>query len=280
MRIDGPAIAWTGVVVIDHPNTPADHAVPAIESTIPVAVLLRRDWEFLFEQLRSTHAVVSYLARVGEPTEALGSEAERYYELAAADRAATPGEIHPALLGAGEPRSVPLLPTAPAGSDDDEAHGMVRMMLEDIANTVTEEDQYDALQKVLASLDSLPVGYRTELGRVLLDALVVARAAEPGPPLWQSRTFLAGADQDQLSFGVCSVFNETTNEYFLAWLQLRHHERCERLGTTDLTSIGVLLTPRNDGDREWDITMSGYHGDLELTDEELRQYRELSRPRL
>jgi hypothetical protein len=42
-----------------------------------------------------------------------------------------------------------------------------------------------------------------------------------------------------------------------------------------LTSIGVLLTPRSDGYREWDTTMMAIAGDPELTEEELHNSRAL-----
>lgn len=78
---------WVPVVVIDHPGH------EAYAPTTEAVVLLRRDWEFLFEQLKSTYAVVEYLARVhAKPgTIELGREAIRYYELAAADVGAPPG---------------------------------------------------------------------------------------------------------------------------------------------------------------------------------------------
>ncbi|MFB6554256.1 hypothetical protein [Streptomyces sp. NPDC056405] len=121
-------------------------AIATQDGNTPVIALLRRDWEFLFNQLRSTHAVVGYLHRVAASAPVLGGEPERYYELAAADAEAVPGALDPSWTRrGGQPHSVPLLPAAPAGSDDDEAHTMVRIMLE-------------AWQRVLASLDSLPVG--------------------------------------------------------------------------------------------------------------------------
>jgi hypothetical protein len=239
---------------------------------VPHVVLLRRDWEFLFDQLRSTYAVVSYLHRVGGSTETLGTEPERYYELAAADATAPPGPLDPALVGVGVSRSVPLLPAAPAGSD---LHSLVRIILEDIATSDIEPDRYDDRLRVLASIDGLPVGHRTELGRLLIEALSASQRMGPDEVFWQFRTYLAGSGQDQLGFGVCSVLNEMTHGAFGAWLQLRHHERISRTGTTDITSVGVLLTPRHDGYRDWDTTMAAIHGDPHLTDQELQQYREL-----
>lgn len=49
-----------------------------------------------------------------------------------------PGALDPSWTRrGGQPHSVPLLPAAPAGSDDDEAHTMVRIMLEDVASIPT-----------------------------------------------------------------------------------------------------------------------------------------------
>ena len=275
IRIDGPLIRWGGVVIIEHPNPPMNYEIPTFESRIPVVVMLRRDWEFLFNQLRSSYAVVSYLHRVGISVRVLGEEPQRYYELAAADAEASPGPIDLTIQGRGERRSVPLLPAAPAGSDDDEAHGMVRLMLEDIANTHIESDRLEERQEILASLDSLPVGHRSELGRLLLDGLQQVRRTGPDSISWRFRTFLAGQNRDQLGFGVCSTLTETTRLAFRSWLLLRHHERGSRENLPELTSIGVLLTLRTDGYRDWDTTMIAIQGDPELTEEELEQYREL-----
>jgi hypothetical protein len=58
--------------------------------------------------------------------------------------------------------------------------------------------------------------------------------------------------------------------------RLRHHERGVSGGVLDgPTSIGVLLTPRNDDYPEWDTTMMAVTGDPELMEEELQDSREL-----
>jgi hypothetical protein len=131
-------------------------------------------------QLRSTRAVVDYLHRVDGSTEILGAEPHRYYELAAADREAASTPLDPAwAVHAGDHGSVPLLPAAPAGSDDNEANAMVWIMCEDIATSpLTGQSEQDRL-RVLAAIDRLPVGYRTDLGRLLLDGLRVVRDTEP-----------------------------------------------------------------------------------------------------
>ena len=92
---------WLGVVVIDHPSPPEDLELELKGSTKDLVVLLRRDWEFLFDQLKSTHAVVEYLRRVSGEIIELGSEPLRYYDLAQADAEAEPDPVDPALLGGG-----------------------------------------------------------------------------------------------------------------------------------------------------------------------------------
>jgi hypothetical protein len=170
---------------------------------------------------------------------------------------------------------VPLLPATPAGSDDDEAHTMVRIMLEDVANSLTGPDEWEPWQTVLASLDSLPVGHRTNLGRFLLDALSAVTTVDAGTTAWRMRTFIAGPGQDQLGFAACSALTDHTRAAFSAWLQVRHHERGEGAGLDPLRSVGVLLTPRTDGYREWDTTVQVISGDPELSDVDLRLYRDL-----
>ena len=278
IRIDGPAIDWVGVVIIEHPAPPQEVAVPAHDAKSPVIALLRRDWEFLFDQLRSTYAVVQYLHRVGVSAPVLGEEPERYYELATADAATTPGKFDESWIRRGAvPCSVPLLPTAPAGSDDDEAHTMVRIILEDIATSPPRPVEPEARQRILASLDSLPVGHRTDLGRFLLEALSAITQAdiETGTSVWRTRTFIGDTDSDQHAFAVCSEQSELTRAAFTAWLRLRSHERADSAGVDSLSAVGVLLTPRPDGRREWDTTVVLIEGEPKLTDEELQAYRRL-----
>jgi len=272
VTVDGPGVAWVGVVIVEHPDPPA-FRVPALDGDTPVVVLLRRDWEFLFGQLKSSHALISYLHRVAESTEVLGEEPHRYYELASKDAIAEPAAIDPALLGRGQVRSVPLLPYAPAGTGDEEAHAMIRMVCEDIATTKFDEVHEDRRVRVLASIDSAPVGHRTDLGRLLLDSLQQARRVESGTTMWRSRILRASDAGDQLGFAVCSTLDNVTLTAFRAWTELRHDERKESEDITKATSIGVLLTPCNNGKRPWDTTMISVSGDLELSDEALESYR-------
>jgi hypothetical protein len=274
ISINGAEVRWVGVVIIDHPAPPADYRIPDLSCSFPIVVLLRRDWEFLFDQLRSTHAVISYLERVGNSAPVLGEEPARYYELAAADAGAKPAYLDISHFPSGVLISAPTLPWAPAGSDGDEAHGMVRIMCEDIALTNFDRPETDRLQ-VLAAIDSLPIGHRTDLGKFLLDGLNHARQVDPETAFWKLRTFRTSVAATQLGFGVCSKFSELARQAFISWVRLRHYERGDLDTLADSVSIGVLLTPRHDGLRDWDTTMIAVFGDPELDEEELQLYRNL-----
>ncbi|WP_410666043.1 hypothetical protein [Amycolatopsis sp. lyj-84] len=273
--LDGSLVTWTGVVIIDHPTPPADYQISFPSQRIPIVVLIRRDWEFLFQHLRSTRAVLEYLARVETSTTHLGGEPARYYELAADDAAATPGPPAPHLGPIGSHVSASLLPTAPAGSDDDEAHGLVRIICEDIAHSPLHDKPEHNRITILASIDSLPVGHRTDLGRYLLDSLAAIANVNEGTIAWRSRIFRS-TDGPQLGFAVCSKYDEATSSNFKYWMLLRHHELWERLGTpTHFLSVGVLLTPRHDGLRDWDTSLLSVIGDPCLTGNELEHARRM-----
>lgn len=276
INVTGAELTWTGVVIVDHPAIPEDLPAPMLDTRTPTVALARRDWEFLFHQLRSSRAVIDYLVRVSGTEVRLGHEPERYYELAATDARAEPGPIDPAIDGRGTVVSAPLLPVAPAGSDDDEAHGMVRIMCEDIANSDFDAADETRRLRALAAIDQLPVAHRTELGQLLLTGLENARRVNDDQVSWQFRIYQARRPVPQLGFGVCSRLDDITRAAFRSWLLLRHHENGTRGGDLDnLTSVGVLLTPRRDDYRDWDTTMVGITGDPELTEDELRESREL-----
>jgi hypothetical protein len=152
---------------------------------------------------------------------------------------------------------------------------MVRIMCEDIATSPIGGQQEEDRLRILASIDGLPVGYRTELGRLLLTGLQAAPQADPGTTTWRFRTFRASPGGVQLGFGVCSTFSEVARSAFRSWFLLRHHERGEVEPLSEATSIGVLLTPRHDGYRDWDTTMTAITGDPHLAEAELSQSREL-----
>ena len=275
VEVDGKKLHWLIVLVVDHPVPPKEVIPPAASGSVPTVVLLRRDWEFLFDQLESTHAVVEYLQRVsGDPIE-LGLEPVRYHELASADAQAPPDPPHPSVAGGGELISTPLLPLEPVASEDVEAHLMVRGIFEDIATTILRNSAEEDRLRALGELDRLQVGQRAIVGRYLLEALGdVADVPEPEVK-WQLRRIVGGPGRAHLAFGTCSRFSEELQHAFSTWVQLRHHEHREATGESELTTVGVLLTPRRDGRRPWDTSMCAVAGDLGLTDEDLDAYRDV-----
>jgi hypothetical protein len=271
IKVDGRRLRWLSVVVIDHPQPP-DTAVPSFDAALPAVVMLRRDWDFLFDQLKSTHAVVGYLERVVAEPVALGEEPARYYQFALADHQAEPGPIDPALVRGGRAVSAPLLPLA-AHPNDWRPHLLVRSIFEDIAiSPAPEVDEADRLS-ILAELDRLPVNHRADIGRFLEDGLEKTVEAGEDETVWRLRRFVGGLERVHLAFGVCSQFSEMHRELFGWWVQLRHFEHCKLRGDTDITTVGVLLTPRHDGVRAFDTTMFAVRGQLQFDEAELKALR-------
>jgi hypothetical protein len=265
IAIAGNDKTWLPVVVVDHPGV--EDYVPRGEAV----VLLRRDWEFLFEQLKSTYAVMEYLFRVRGEHVALGQEPIRYYEFAAADAATPPSEVDPRLAALGfRAESLPVLPMPPAGHGDDVSpHMLFRVVQEDIAlspmieSGMSESDRLD----VLAAIDAAPVAYRADLGRLIVEWLRdVADSADEVKWRFRSHTW---PDRPYLVFGTATHHNELIQEGFFAYVRLRHQQHLdltpERVG---LMTVGVLLTPRQDDLRPWDTTLGAVEGDQGFSVEE------------
>lgn len=63
MTVDGNDYEWVAVFLLDHPEVPRETVATLPAIGIPAIALTRRDWDFLFDQLRSTTAVLEYLFR-------------------------------------------------------------------------------------------------------------------------------------------------------------------------------------------------------------------------
>lgn len=272
VEVDGNKFRWLIVVVIDHSGSL--EATPACADN--AVVLLRRDWEFLFEQLKSTHGVARYIERIAGEPQALGREPMRYYEFAAADAEAEPTILpDPFRLRGIEEVSEPILPMAPAATEDFDDQAVFRTVLEDIANTrLTRIDEADRL-RALADLDRLPVLQRAAIGRYL--RLGFERVSQIIPPevMWHLRRVSGGFASTQLGFGVCSTFDKTIQHAFGGWAALRHHEFAARLEASDPVTVAVLLTPRPDMTRKWDTSMCAIWGPSELSSKAIADLTEL-----
>ena len=190
--------------------------------------MIRRDWEFVWDQLKSTNAVCSYLERIADEPWELGDEPSRYYDLALADADARPGPIHPALADAGGRQvSAPLLPTRPAATDDQEAHFLIRTILEDMAVYSIAGRTEEERLRALAGLDSLPVSHRANIGRFLIDGLAAVSETPVEHREWRMRRLMSNPEDGrvpQLAYAACNAFDEMTRDFFRSWVELRHHE--------------------------------------------------------
>lgn len=279
LSVDGNAYEWIAVFLLDHPQVPEKTLATWQPIGMPAIALTRRDWDFLFDQLRSTTAVLDYLFRAAaEPPVPLGEEPLRYYEFAAADAATPPKDIDTDLIGPrGTQFSAPQLPQAPAGTDGTNAHLMIRIMLEDITLSPLGDPLTEANRlTVLSDLDRLPVSARSEWGHLLLDMLRDVPQVPDDHCKWRFRRMLGEDGNHQLIVGAATRFDTVLQANFAAYIQLRHHEVATRTGHVEnFSTLGVLLTPRHDGRRPWDTSTVRVHGDPELSEEELRVYSEL-----
>jgi hypothetical protein len=278
--VDGSQIRWVAVAVLDHPNPPLGIVPVTEDSPVPSIVLLRRDWEFLFNQLKSSHAVGQYIERVVGESWEIGAEPSRYFQLANADAHAQPGPVGDLLGSGGRVRGGPQLPLEPAATGLDELpHLLLRSLLEDIATGPIDGLDEENRLHVLAQLDRLGVAQRAGIGTYLLGAMEAAASAPAGEVWWRHRQF-AGADEKRplhLGYATCShEWDDVIRGMFTTWVSLRHHELGERLGRHDnLTTVGLAVTPRNDRRRPWDTSMVAAVGDLRLEPEVVAQYQQI-----
>jgi hypothetical protein len=256
VSIWGRGMSWVPVVVLDHPSPPEGLVIGGYG----VVVLLRRDWEFIFEQTQSTVAVIDYLLRVApmDPV-ALGLEAVRYYELAQADAGAAPTPADPAFADLViKDVSTPVLPLRPAPRSN-----LLRWILEDIGEVpVIGLDEARARYRLatLAAIDSAPIVTRDEMAETILSWLEQVQLAPP-EAVWSRFRHYLYYGRVHLIVGVTNQNREEMREAFGYLLRLRHVERGERsAGQADLITVGVLLQPRTGGRRPWDTTAAMVDG--------------------
>ncbi|WP_078291603.1 hypothetical protein [Mycobacterium sp. D16R24] len=281
ITVDGNALQWVGVVIIDHDTPPDSVSAYSEKVSIPYVAILRREWDFLFDQLRSTTAVVDYLHRIAGHLVAPGKHATHYYGLALADER-TPPDFEqsgiPAALNNPELRtSRPTLPLEPASAADEYGARMYRQILEDIAESRRDGDEADRLF-VLHLLDKLYVAERAVVGRLLLTNMSKAPRVDIGTTRWDFRRYLIGETDLHLAYAVCNHFTDRHRYAFKQWGMLRHHEWITHLDPdrrSDATTVTVMLTPRYDKVRPWDTTLFAHFGERPLDDDELESMRRL-----
>jgi len=264
VSIRGCDMSWVPVVVLDHPSPPEGLFLGGGG----VVVVLRRDWEFLFEQMQSTVAVIDYLLRVApmEPV-ALGLESVRYYDLAQADAGAVPTPGDPAFADlVMRDESTPVLPLRPALRSN-----LIRWILEDIGEvpaTGLDEERARHRLTMLAAIDSAPIATRAQMAEVILSWFEQVQLAPPEALWWHFRNYLYYG-RVHLIIGVTNQNRDEVREAFGYLVRLRHVERGERSAAqAELITAGVLLQPRPDGRRPWDTTAGMVEGVATLDPEE------------
>lgn len=265
VNLDGAALTWVSVVVIDHDDVPAGYVPPDLPDN--AVVMLRRDWEFLFNQLRSARSVASYLRRVAGENIELGTEPVRYHELALADLEVKPPTAPEWATSASTTVSVPQAPLEPAGSRETNAHFLLRIIQEDIALSPAPSDDELTRIDVLSRLDSIPVASRTELGERLQSYMSEAKHWSKETLITSARIYLPvepGEFESPIVFMVASRLDDLAHMVFRARFELLHYDFYAVSNLTDLMTVGVLLTPGTTSGRAWDTTMLAAKGDMDL----------------
>ncbi|HUR09526.1 MAG TPA: hypothetical protein VM347_43800, partial [Nonomuraea sp.] len=276
IHVSGAAYQWLSVVIVDHPAVPKGYLPPSGHGNTPAVVLMRRDWEFLFNHLYSTRAVLAYLHRVaGEPLK-LGGEPRRYHEFALADLEAEPDPVAPELARFGTAVSTARAPLDPAGRDDLAAHLLLRVIMEDIARSPFDEEREAKRIKILADLDGLPVEARTELGQTLLGFMSAVGSWDGEGVRTETRLFAPNPDEfTPMVFMVASRFNEDLRDGFHSRVHLFHYDLHGSEAAEHQSVVGVLLTPSRHPERLWDTTMFAVGGSYGYGADGMEEIREM-----
>lgn len=270
VALDGRHVKWVPVVILDYRDPPA-HIEPEGD-TGPSLTLLRSDWEFLWNQLRSASAVVDYVHRVaGEEPLELGMETNRYFELADRDHNAAPAPVADWLhdSGAASP-TLPLLPTDPPASTDELGFEVFQSLLHDIAASKFDGEEEFRVH-MLGQLDRVAVAGRAGLGRLLLRNLAACARSEPGTRHMAHRLMFLDDGDVQLTFSTMDQFTGYEHEVWRTWLLHRRQKfllESEASGPELPWTVGVLLTPRPDGGRPWDTSVVATDGPAHFDDDE------------
>ncbi|HET6709926.1 hypothetical protein [Amycolatopsis sp.] len=279
--VDGKDYTWLTVVIVDHADPPRGFQPPPAPTEVPAIVLLRRDWEFLFDHLRSTRFVLAYLlraARGGDIVE-LGGEPRRYHEYALADVAARLDPVDPAVAPLVDAKPTTMVSTAraplePVGREDRAAHILYRMIMEDVANTPIPDGREADRLLMLAALDGLPVGNRSELGRTLMQYMKAAAQHQGDGTLVHSRTVIPNPGEfDPLVFIVASELSDAANHALTFRMQVLHHDYSTAVGDWEHCTLGVMLTPTTVPGRLWNTSTTALWGDQGQPPEVIEELR-------
>lgn len=269
--IDGKAFSWIKVVIVEHDDVPPDYVPPLPDDSS--VVLLRRDWEFLFDHLRSTRFVLDYLQRVIGAPLTLGDEPVRYHELALADLDVPPKPPPAWQLPEAKSVSAPRAPLAPAGAVETRGHTLLRIVQEDIALSSFPATEELRRIEALSHLDNIPLPHRAELGTTLLSFMEKSFSYSMEGLRTDARIILPNDEMGgPILFMAASELSDLSRLVFRCRFELMHHDYRVASGR-ECMSVGVLLTGRTMRDRGWDTTMLATAGDLDLDPEYISAIR-------
>lgn len=237
---DPQELSCVVVALIDHPKPPRDLIVDLARTKQPSVVLLRREWDFLFTQLRSTYAVAAYLHRVADKPNVLGMEATRYFDLAQKD--AYGSSKHPTHPSHG------LLAVLPPNPEDEDAYALIKGLYEYLA-TAHAFDSEEERFRVLTAVDSLPLLARTHAGRTVIDSEQHFAEHRELSNQWQMCSAWAQQQHVQLSIAVYSdPVSAAALAEFQRWVRWRHHQLSEELSCIEKAlTVGILRCSPADG---------------------------------
>lgn len=263
---------WIKVVVIEHAAPPPEFSEIDFGLALDTVVLLRSDWDFLFNELRSTTGVLLYLQRAHGIR--LGQHPTHYYHLAQKDEATPPEPpgFEPGVEG-WRTEATPQMSLAPAGVDHGRRELLLRAIMEDAALAGLDADVMEEERlTTLSSLDRFPLVHRPALCEWIpakMGFVLEASASKPSNVHVVSRNFVT-EDPSIPNFAVV-VCAAKVDE----WLMTKFNERVvarhiiyKKMLDADpagLRTVGLMITPAVNPSRLWDTTTLVAQGDVELS---------------
>lgn len=268
--VDGTALRWFGVVVIDHPYVPSGY-IPSLDDSgdLPCLVMLRRDWEYLFDHLRSTRAVLMYIRRLAGIESVLGDEPARYTALAISDEQCNPPEPLTGVRALSEAfEAHPISPLKSVGNAD----LFFRQMLEDVACPDTTLDEWDRI-RMLMCLDTLPALTRVDLSTFVSSFLQSAEGLPAGQSLSITRLFIPGDGSTPIVFMAMTGDVEVSQWQLQRRTRLLSYDHAQSLDRKEQVAVGVLFTPTYDRAKPLHTHTVFIDGDSGLDDDQASEIR-------
>jgi hypothetical protein len=117
---------------------------------------------------------------------------------------------------------------------------------------------------------------RSAVARYILDSISELSKEIPQGVKWLTRTIRGTANGTQLMYGACSTQFDGYQDYLQNWLLVRHHDLRTQAGPENCqATVALILTPRRDGSRPWDLTITRATGDIDIEPTAAQAIRDL-----